>query len=440
MGTVRKRGGKWSYRVDFTGTDGKRVQKEKGGFTTKKEATAAMTAIENDFLKTGEYIEPNQRITMQQLFEEFITEEAPVTRKYATIVRYKSLYRNQIGPEFGVNYLYQISTDRIQKFLNYKIQEEKSKMSGHTEQGLSASYVRSLYNFLLVLFTYARKKKKYIRNDPMEEVVPPKDYRAYGKEIKYYTQDQIEWMDKRFQSTNLYTAYLLGLYLGVRVGECFALRFSDIDWNKRTIKVGAQLQFQNKVWSLVYPKTPNSIREVKMNQRLVDYLKSLQKKYNENKELFGGGWKGENKVMDRRPEFYGNPGVMLTVEDFINVKPNGEMYVTSSDKTLSRICKKEAGFDFKFHYLRHTHATILASKGVNPRYVMDRLGHGKIDVTLKYYTHVTDEMHDQVAAIMDTVMGDQELYDKNNIIQDGTDISQMAVLEGTEDAGEDNEE
>lgn len=440
MGTVRKRGGKWSYRIDFSGADGKRIQKEKGGFATKKEATAAMTAVENSLFKTGEYIEPNQKITMQQLFEEFITEEAPVTRKYATIVRYKSLYRNQIGPEFGVNYLYQISTDRIQKFLNYKIQEEKSKMSGHTEQGLSASYVRSLYNFLLVLFAYARKKKKYIRNDPMEEVVPPKDYRAYGKEIKYYTQDQIEWMDKRFQSTNLYTAYLLGLYLGVRVGECFALRFSDIDWNKKTIKVGAQLQFQNKVWSLAYPKTPNSIREVKMNQKLVDYLKSLQKKYSENKELFGGGWKGENKVMDRRPEFYGNPGVMLTVEDFINVKPNGEMYVTSSDKTLARICKKEAGFDFKFHYLRHTHATILASKGVNPRYVMDRLGHGKIDVTLKYYTHVTDEMHDQVAAIMDTVMSDQESYDKNNIIQEGIDISQMAVLEGTEDVGEDNEE
>ena len=42
MGTVRKRGGKWSYRVDFTGTDGKRVQKEKGGFATKKEANAAI--------------------------------------------------------------------------------------------------------------------------------------------------------------------------------------------------------------------------------------------------------------------------------------------------------------------------------------------------------------------------------------------------------------
>ena len=109
------------------------------------------------------------------------------------------------------------------------------------------------------------------------------------------------------------------------------------------------------------------------------------------------------------------------------------MYVTSSDKTLARICKKEAGFDFKFHYLRHTHATILASKGVNPRYVMERLGHGKIDVTLKYYTHITDEMHEQVAAIMDTVMGEQEQYDKTNVITQGESLKEMAIVPGTED-------
>ncbi|MFR5848043.1 MAG: tyrosine-type recombinase/integrase [Faecalibacterium sp.] len=432
MGTIRKRGDKWSYRVDLGAVNGKRMQKEKGGFATKKEAAAAMTLVENELLKTGEYIEAEQKITMQQLYEEFIEEEAPLTRKYTTIVRYKSLYRNQIEPEFASNYLYQITTERIQKFINYKVKEEKNKMSGHSEQGLSAAYVRSVYNFLLVLFALA-KKKKYIKTNPMDDVTPPKDYRAYGKEIRYYTQPQIEWMDKRFQSTNLYTAYQLGLYLGVRVGECFALRFSDIDWDNKTIQVGCQLQFQDKVWSLVYPKTPNSLRSIKMNQKLIDYLKALQNKYAENKELFGAGWKGSNKVMDHRPEFYGKPAVLITVDDFINVKPNGEMYVTSSDKTLARICKKEAGFDFKFHYLRHTHATILASKGVNPRYVMERLGHGKIDVTLKYYTHITDEMHEQVAAIMDTVMGEQEQYDKTNVIKQGESLKEMAIVPGTED-------
>lgn len=140
MGTIRKRGDKWSYRVDLGAVNGKRMQKEKGGFATKKEAAAAMTLVENELLKTGEYIEAEQKITMQQLYEEFIEEEAPLTRKYTTIVRYKSLYRNQIEPEFASNYLYQITTERIQKFINYKVKEEKNKMSGHSEQGLSAAY------------------------------------------------------------------------------------------------------------------------------------------------------------------------------------------------------------------------------------------------------------------------------------------------------------
>ena len=437
MGTVRKRGDTWSYRVDLGVVNGKRTQKEKGGFATKKEAVAAMTAVENSLLSSGTYIEPEQRVTLQQLYEEFITEEAPLTRKYATIVRYQSLYRNQLSRELGTFYLYQITTDRIQKFINFKVQEEKSKQSGQTNQGLSASYVRSVYNFLLVLFAYAIKKKKYIKNNPMDDVVPPRDYRAYGKEIRYYTREQIDWMNKRFQSTNLYTAYQLGLYLGVRVGECYALRFGDIDWNKSTINVGAQLQFQNKAWSLVYPKTPNSIRTIKINHKLLEYLKDLQIKYQQNKELFGAGWKGSNnRILDRRPEFFGKPAVMITVEDFINIKPNGEMYVTSSNKTLARICKNEAGFLFKFHYLRHTHATILASRGVNPRYVMERLGHGKIDVTLKYYTHVTDEMHEQVAAIIDSIMNEQERYDESNKLSDN--ISELAILEGIEDDEDEN--
>lgn len=67
---------------------------------------------------------------------------------------------------------------------------------------------------------------------------------------------------------------------------------------------------------------------------------------------------------------------------------------------------------------------------------MERLGHGKIDVTLKYYTHITDEMHEQVAAIMDTVMGEQEVFDRNNKIKDGEDISEMAILPDTEDNDE----
>lgn len=77
------------------------------------------------------------------------------------------------------------------------------------------------------------------------------------------------------------------------------------------------------------------------------------------------------------------------------------MLTTDSQKVLSRISKDELGIEFKFHNLRYTHSTMLAEKGVNPKYAQERLGHDKLELTLRYYTHVTDTMHNQVAEIID---------------------------------------
>ena len=41
-----------------------------------------------------------------------------------------------------------------------------------------------------------------------------------------------------------------------------------------------------------------------------------------------------------------------------------------------------------FHTLRHTHATWLLLQGVDPKTVMERLGHAKVATTLELYGHV----------------------------------------------------
>lgn len=41
---------------------------------------------------------------------------------------------------------------------------------------------------------------------------------------------------------------------------------------------------------------------------------------------------------------------------------------------------------------RHTHGTVLAENGVNPKTVMERLGHKDIKTTLQTYTFNTDLM------------------------------------------------
>jgi integrase len=56
---------------------------------------------------------------------------------------------------------------------------------------------------------------------------------------------------------------------------------------------------------------------------------------------------------------------------------------------------------FTFHSLRHTFATTLAAKGVNPATAQKMLGHSDIRMTLAIYTHATDEMQDAATAALE---------------------------------------
>ena len=384
-GSVRKKGATWSFRLDLGKQEnGKRKQIERSGFKTEKEAEAMLVKYIDEYNTTGEVVE-DKKVTLGEIFYEFLEKEANISRKHSTIVRYKSLYRNHIEDELGFRYVGTISTENLQNLLN-------SKKDTH-----SSEYIRSIYNFLLVLFGYAIKRK-YIRKNPTDNVIPPANYRAYG-EIKNYTKEELAKMEERYSTTNLIPAFKIGINLGLRVGECFALRFSDIDWEKQTIRINKQLHFQDKQWSFIPPKTACSVRTIKMGDEFVAYLKELQQQHEKNKKEYDVGY-AINYITDRR----GDKPQRIIVDDFINVKQNGEMLTTNSVKFMSRIVKNDLGIEFKYHNLRHTHTTMLAEAGVNPKYVQKRLGHSKLSTTLNYYTHITDKMDEEVANIMDNIL------------------------------------
>jgi integrase len=60
----------------------------------------------------------------------------------------------------------------------------------------------------------------------------------------------------------------------------------------------------------------------------------------------------------------------------------------------------------RFHDLRHTAATLLLGRGINPKIVSDMLGHARIAITLQLYSHVTPHMQQQAAGAMDAALGD----------------------------------
>lgn len=57
----------------------------------------------------------------------------------------------------------------------------------------------------------------------------------------------------------------------------------------------------------------------------------------------------------------------------------------------------------RFHDLRHTAATLLLSRGINPKVVSEMLGHADISITLRIYAHVTPHMQQAAADVMDAL-------------------------------------
>jgi integrase len=58
----------------------------------------------------------------------------------------------------------------------------------------------------------------------------------------------------------------------------------------------------------------------------------------------------------------------------------------------------------RFHDLRHTCATLLLTKNVNPKVVSEMLGHSNIAITLDTYSHVLPNMQDSAARALEEAL------------------------------------
>jgi len=68
---------------------------------------------------------------------------------------------------------------------------------------------------------------------------------------------------------------------------------------------------------------------------------------------------------------------------------------------------KKAGLpDIRFHYLRHTAATLMLQGNIHPKVVQERLGHSSINLTLNTYSHVLPNMQEDAANQIDSLLGD----------------------------------
>ncbi|WP_245171022.1 tyrosine-type recombinase/integrase [Streptomyces decoyicus] len=97
--------------------------------------------------------------------------------------------------------------------------------------------------------------------------------------------------------------------------------------------------------------------------------------------------------------------------------PNGLVFTTASgratdprslNRLLTTLCRDAKVRRVRVHDLRHTCAALLLAQGVDPRTIMETLGHSTITMTLDTYAHMMRTTLKAAADRMDDALGMDE--------------------------------
>ena len=108
--------------------------------------------------------------------------------------------------------------------------------------------------------------------------------------------------------------------------------------------------------------------------------------------------KWQDSIIAKKGKSWNNENRVFTSKD------GNYIYPTTCDHTIKKIVKKYNLAPISFHELRHTSASILIYKGINPKAVSERLGHASTDITMEIYSHVFDVTKKASANIFDEVL------------------------------------
>lgn len=346
---------------------GKKKYTTKRGFKSPKEARKAYNRLMVQ-VEENDVVTDSQR-PFSELADEWF-EQYKNTVRESTYVAQKLAYKKHIFPLFGNLKISRISIPYCQKQVNhwYSYYKKYSNLIGLTS---------SIFKYALSL--------RLIRNNPMDAVIRPKRKKRIDEErysAPYYEKEELlEFLEiaKNYPDP-IYPIFRILAFTGLRKGELLALRWKDIDFEKRTLSVKQTLATCDK-WEIKFqvPKTEKSLRTISIDSETLQVIKRWQLK---QKEYF--------LKMGIKPTKNGEQLLFVSEE-------NKPLYLDYVNHNLKIIIKENNLKRITPHGFRHTHCSLLFESGASLKEVQVRLGHTDIKTTMDIYTHVTKRQTEETA-------------------------------------------
>jgi integrase len=285
-----------------------------------------------------------ERLTVEEAGQLLVASVRARGRKRATVETYSSAVRVQLGPFFGGRALDRIGRREIEAFIAHM-----------SRTGRSPKTTLNALGILHSIFEHARREG-LVASNPCTLVEKPRAS-AGDPDIRFLEPEEVEALLRGVPGDDLgrveRTMYLAAAMTGMRQGELLALRWRDIDWPARRVRI--RRSFVRGEFGT--PKSKRSSRSVPLADRLAGELDHLHQ-----------------DTLYRRDD------------ELVFAHPHTGKPIDRSRllKRFKAALQRGGVRPVRFHDLRHTFGTRMAAQGVPMRALQEMMGHRDFKTTLIY--------------------------------------------------------
>jgi integrase len=309
--------------------------------------------------------------TLAQFAQYWLRDIIKPNKRQRTYESYELTSRLHLVPTLGHLRLTELTAQHVQNLLRSKL-----------EKGLllpSVKYIRGRLG--AILNCAAKQEPPLVSRNVVKSTVLPRVPRSA---IRYFNDDEARKFLAAARETGYATFYIVALGLGLRRGEVVGLRWSDIDFDRNTLRVEQSIQRVSGKLVAAEPKTEESRRTLTLPANVASALRSHRTRQLEQRLKAGADWQ--------------DSGLVFTNSLGTAVEPR------NLDTHFAKLLKTAGLPHLPFKNLRHSCATFLLSEGVELKVVQSILGHADIATTARYYAAITSKMKREAAAKMDAKM------------------------------------